>query len=259
MARIRTIKPEFFTSEDVVVLSAFARLLYVGLWCEADREGRLRWRPLTFKMRYLPADGVDISALCGELVAQGLVVLYGDGLAYIPSFTTHQHINPREAASVLPSPEDCPSSPAVTREPRVTDALPPVHDEPPPVDDEPTAGEDATHTQEKPKAPKFSARARLSGAGVSDGVIDDWLAHRKAKKAPVSETAVAGIEREAAKAGVSLESALSTMCSRGWTGFKADWVISDLAAPQRPASATAGQKTMAAADEARRMYFQGVV
>ena len=41
MARIRTIKPEFFTSDDICALSPRARLLYVGLWCEADREGRL--------------------------------------------------------------------------------------------------------------------------------------------------------------------------------------------------------------------------
>lgn len=44
MARIRTIKPEFFTSEDIVSLSPLARLFYVSLWCEADREGRLDWR-----------------------------------------------------------------------------------------------------------------------------------------------------------------------------------------------------------------------
>ena len=63
MARIRTIKPEFFTSEDIVSLSPLARLLYVALWCEADKEGRLVWKPLTFKLRYLPADDCDIKAV----------------------------------------------------------------------------------------------------------------------------------------------------------------------------------------------------
>jgi ferredoxin len=117
MARIRTIKPEFFTSEDIVGLSPMARLLYIALWCEADREGRLPWKPKTFKLRYLPADACDVMALCGELTAAGLVVLYGDGLAFIPSFIAHQHINPREAASQLPAPDACP-----TRAPRVDDA-----------------------------------------------------------------------------------------------------------------------------------------
>lgn len=104
MARIRTIKPEFFTSEDIVALSPFARLLYIALWCEADREGRMKWLPKTFKMRYLPADSVDIHALCNEIVEANLVVMYGDGLAYIPAFLDHQHINPRETASNLPDP-----------------------------------------------------------------------------------------------------------------------------------------------------------
>lgn len=105
MARIRTIKPEFFTSEDIVALPALARLLYIALWCEADREGRFAWKPRTFKMRYFPADDCDIDALARVLVASRLVVLYGDGLAYIPSFAKHQHVNPREAASNLPNPD----------------------------------------------------------------------------------------------------------------------------------------------------------
>lgn len=114
MARIRTIKPEFFTSEDIVSLSPLARILYVALWCEADKEGRLVWKPITFKLRYLPADGCDIQALCQEIVDRGLVRLYGDGYAFIPSFSAHQHINPRESASQLPEPDA-----NSTRKPRV--------------------------------------------------------------------------------------------------------------------------------------------
>lgn len=105
MARIRSIKPEFFTSEDICSLSPLARLLYVALWCEADREGRLSWKPRTFKLRYFPADDCDIDALARELVASGLVIPYGDGYAYIPKFSNHQHINPRESASSLPEPD----------------------------------------------------------------------------------------------------------------------------------------------------------
>lgn len=102
MARIRTIKPEFFTSEDIVSLSPMARLLYIAVWCEADREGRLLWKPKTLKLRYFPADDCDIGPLATELIVAGLVVEYGDGYAYVPSFAKHQHINPREAQSSLP-------------------------------------------------------------------------------------------------------------------------------------------------------------
>ena len=104
MARIRTIKPEFFTSDDICALSPLARLLYVGLWCEADREGRLVWSPGVLKRRYLPDDACDFAALAEELFARRLVVLYGEGYAHIPSFGRHQHIGPREAQSKLPAP-----------------------------------------------------------------------------------------------------------------------------------------------------------
>lgn len=62
MARIRTIKPDFFTSEDIMALSPLARLLYIGTWLEADREGRLTWKPSTLKVRYLPSDACDVKA-----------------------------------------------------------------------------------------------------------------------------------------------------------------------------------------------------
>lgn len=111
MARIRTIKPEFFTSEDIVSLPPLARLLYVALWCEADKEGRLVWKPKTFKLRYFPADACDIDALANSLIEAGLVKAYGEGLAYIPGFAKHQHINPRESASTLPDPDASPTRP----------------------------------------------------------------------------------------------------------------------------------------------------
>lgn len=122
MARIRTIKPDFFTSEDIVGISPFARLLYIATWLEADREGRFVWRPKTLKLRYLPGDQCDIEIIAGELVAAGLVVPYvidGQTFAEIPTFAKHQVINNRESASTIP--------PRVidaigTRESRVIDA-----------------------------------------------------------------------------------------------------------------------------------------
>jgi hypothetical protein len=105
MSRIRTIKPEFFTSEDIVSLSPMARLLYIACWCEADREGRLKWNPRTLKLRYFPGDNCDIDLLATELVDRGLVLPYDvDAQLYaeIPSFAKHQIINNRESASYLP-------------------------------------------------------------------------------------------------------------------------------------------------------------
>lgn len=105
MSRIRTIKPEFFTSHDIVSLTPLARLFYVSLWCEADREGRLSWNLKTLKIRYFPADDCEINQLADELITSGLIEIYEvDGKVYaeIPSFKSHQVINNRETESIIP-------------------------------------------------------------------------------------------------------------------------------------------------------------
>jgi len=59
---------------------------------------------------------------------------------------------------------------------------------------------------------------------VNVSVWQDFVKHRKAKKAPITQTALTKIQNEAKKANFSLQSALELMCARGWTGFEADWV-----------------------------------
>jgi hypothetical protein len=113
MARIRTIKPSFFTSADMIDLSCAARLFYIGLWCEADREGRLKWNPRSLKLRYFPEQPVDIDALAAELISGGHIVIYGDHseFCHIPTFRTHQQVNVKEAVSTIPSPGSYASAP----------------------------------------------------------------------------------------------------------------------------------------------------
>jgi uncharacterized protein YdaU (DUF1376 family) len=59
---------------------------------------------------------------------------------------------------------------------------------------------------------------------VDEQVWSDFLSLRKTKKAPMTVTALAGIKREADKAGWPLEKALAECVARGWTGFNAEWV-----------------------------------
>lgn len=59
--------------------------------------------------------------------------------------------------------------------------------------------------------------------GVPEGVWRDFLALRKAKKAPLTETALELIRVEAQKAGISLAEALQVCCARGWQAFRSDW------------------------------------
>jgi hypothetical protein len=106
MARIRTIKPEFFSSEDIVTMTPLSRLFYVALWCESDREGRLDWKPNTFKIRYFAGDNCDLMAMAKELIDRELIVLYeveGKKYAEIPTFKEHQVVNNRETQSIIPA------------------------------------------------------------------------------------------------------------------------------------------------------------
>lgn len=72
--------------------------------------------------------------------------------------------------------------------------------------------------------PKRETAIAVCPSNVEEQVWSDFLALRKAKKAPMTVTALAGIKREAEKANWSLNRAIDECVSRGWTGFKAEWV-----------------------------------
>lgn len=212
MSRIRTIKPEFFTSADIVALTPLARLFYVSLWCESDREGLLTWNTGTLKLRYFPADKVDIETLAAELVDKGLIVIMvgDDGKEYaeIPSFKSHQVINNRESDSILAS--------------RVKDASPRVQGE----GRKEGKGREGK-TPASARAPRFDPVEELAKRGVSPQTADDWLTLRKAKRAVVTATVLTEIIAESDKASMSLDRALAYACRQGWQGFKASWVKDD--------------------------------
>ena len=107
MPRIRSIKPTFFTDADLCELSALHRLLFAGLWCLADREGRLDDKPREIKVASLPFDRCNVDAMLTELAREGFIVRYEvEGRSYIaiPTFTDHQRPNHREAKSAIPPP-----------------------------------------------------------------------------------------------------------------------------------------------------------
>jgi len=79
------------------------------------------------------------------------------------------------------------------------------------------------HSQPKPK-PNIVSKDTIIPHGISELVWNDFNALRRKKNAPITETALKGIESEARKAGVTLEEALITCCQRGWAGFRADWI-----------------------------------
>lgn len=107
MPRIRTIKPEFFRHDGIADLPPLARIAYVGLWCCADREGRLADNPRRLKAEILPYDDVDFDSILEALARAGFVERYtvdGRCLIDIPGFRRHQWPSNKEQDSILPAP-----------------------------------------------------------------------------------------------------------------------------------------------------------
>ena len=105
MARARNIKPAFFKNADLVETSFETRLLFIGLWTLADREGRLQDRPKQIKMELFPADNVDVEACLNALVEYGFIRRYvadGKKIIQVVNFERHQTPHGKEADSELP-------------------------------------------------------------------------------------------------------------------------------------------------------------
>jgi hypothetical protein len=107
MARLRTIKPGFFTNDLLAELPPLGRLLFAGLWCQADRAGRLEDRPRRLKAEVLPYDDCDVDQLLNALADRGFIRRYaveGNRYITIPTFSAHQNPHVKEAASTIPAP-----------------------------------------------------------------------------------------------------------------------------------------------------------
>ncbi len=109
MARIRTIKPEFWTSEQIVECSPNARLMFIGLMNFADDNGVHPAKPMRIKMQVFPGDAFSASEIEGfldELQAAGLIQIYevdGESFLMITGFTKHQKIDQPSYKFPLPN------------------------------------------------------------------------------------------------------------------------------------------------------------
>ena len=107
MARARNIKPGFFANEELAECEPLARLLFAGLWCLADREGRLEDRPKRIRAEILPYDMCDAEDLLNQLQARGFILRYSHGegrFIQVLKFDSHQNPHMKEAKSSIPAP-----------------------------------------------------------------------------------------------------------------------------------------------------------
>lgn len=111
--RARNIKPGFFMNDDLAEGGPSAQILFAGLWCLADREGKLEDKPKKIKAQVFPYydpeqfGGKDIEALINFLDQSKFIIRYEvDGSNYIKilKFSDHQRPHTNESISTIPEP-----------------------------------------------------------------------------------------------------------------------------------------------------------
>lgn len=103
--RSRNIKPGFFMNDLLAELPALNRLLFAGLWCLADRAGRIEDKPKRIKAELLPYDDCDVDVMLTALATRGFIVRYcvdGERYIQIMNFSKHQNPHQKEGPSIIP-------------------------------------------------------------------------------------------------------------------------------------------------------------
>jgi hypothetical protein len=106
--RARSIKPGFFKNEKLAECPALARILFEGLWCMADRAGRLEDRPKRIKAEVLPYDSCNVERHLKTLATSGFILRYainGERYIQVLSFAKHQTPHVKEVPSTIPAPD----------------------------------------------------------------------------------------------------------------------------------------------------------
>ena len=102
MVRIRSIKPEFFTSESIAALQLSARLTFIGLWTYADDNGVGIYNELLITAAIWPLERDNLETLSrtrediASLARAGLVTLYSDSrktYVFVTSWDEHQKVD----------------------------------------------------------------------------------------------------------------------------------------------------------------------
>lgn len=106
MPRARNIKPSFFTNEILGTLDPIIGLTFIGLWCLADKEGRLEDRPLRIKAELFPyREGTDINGYLTVLERSGFIWRYqmeNIRIIQVINFEKHQSPHHTEKPKGLP-------------------------------------------------------------------------------------------------------------------------------------------------------------
>lgn len=217
----RVLRDGILTSEAVSSLSWPAEVFYRRLMSVADDHGRFYGLPKLIRAACYPlqidrVSDADIGKWLTECVTAALVSVYpaADGKRYIQIEKFGQQVRSK---SKFPEPVACSDDQPCAIDNNCYQSLTDAHLVV-------VEGEDVIRTPARKRAVNFDARSKLLELGVTAAVADDFLALRKKKRAPLTETAITSIQRESDKAGLTLQQTLEKCCSRGWQGFEAAWL-----------------------------------
>lgn len=187
MARLRTIKPDFFLDEELSGVSIEAHFLLAGLWTIADREGRLEDRPRRIQVQVFPYRQVNVDACLDELHQAHRVIRYsveGKPLLQIVDWARDQRPHIREAPSHLPPPPQLCTEhqPSTDPAPATSRRLPgEITAEPAGIRDQGSEiGDLRSRSSESPSAPPA---ARAGGSGPSQGSLVEVPSQRRTTQA----------------------------------------------------------------------------
>jgi hypothetical protein len=220
MPRARNIKPGFFKNDELALCEHGARLLFAGLWCLADREGRLEDRPLRIKGELFPYDNCDIDAWLKQLAARAFITRYEvDGRKFIQINTFAKHQNPhcKEPASTIPAPCAHSSGPADSG------FLIPDSGSLKP-EGQPAAAESATAKPKEPDKPAEVVDPALEVPPEVAQIWSQWLAYkverRESYKPQGLRAAITHLREQLAAIGASaVKQRMVTAMASGWKGW----------------------------------------
>jgi hypothetical protein len=204
MARIRTIKPEFWTDEKLSECSLSARLLFIGLISFADDEGRMEYAPARLRMQVFPCGAVATKKLIeyiGELHEHSLIRLYtvaGKEFLDIPNFLKHQRINRPTPSKIPPFSESSVSPHGVVVSP-------------------PSGMEgNGTGKEGKKIAP---APPAIVVEGLDAEAWERWRLYRIGIKKPLRDVSIGDAQRELAAFGSDQAAVVQQSIAAGYQGL----------------------------------------
>ena len=185
MARIRTVKPDFYRHEGLQDLEAsnpgyYCMLVFSGLWGHCDKSGRFEWKPRMLKLDILPFLEFSMEETLSLLDGAKFVRRYtvgGREYGVIESFAEHQRIGGKEAQEPSKFPEPPSINSGSNGEAEVKQQVL-------------QEGKGREKEGKGSKPPKFSPELLPLPVGLSDAKWLEWLNYRRARRLTMLEPTI---------------------------------------------------------------------